>query len=333
MNRLTPHMKGLILRFLRKEATKGELLELQAWLAQDKDNLVLFDQVNAQFQKEAVAERMTAKSIAKSWDKLNDRIQSENRAKPVVTLLRSNLFRVAASVSLIALVLWQLSPSQKREHLSTAENPVVHVTSANRNSPIILPDSTFVWLNANSAIEYRASSFTDHREVTLKGEGFFDVRKKGRQTFVVKTNHFSIQVKGTRFNVQAYESQVEKATLEEGSIELKMHGEGQAYEMAPGDQITIDNKAQTIERKKVDPYNFTAWKEEKLVFDNTPLSDIILKIENRYKVDIIIDDSIANRERLSMTIEHEPIEEILEMIHLSSELNYKFENETIVIYE
>jgi transmembrane sensor len=332
MNQLTPHIKGLILRFLKKEATNAELLELQAWLAQDQNNLRAFDQLNAQFQKDAVAERITAQSIAKSWEKIDHRIQRENRSSRVVTILRSNVFRVAASLTLIGLLLWQLTPSQKPEHLAAVENAIV-LTSPSRNSPIILPDSTFVWLNANSTIEYTASSFSGNREVTLKGEGFFDVRKKGKQTFVVKTNHFSIQVKGTRFNVQAYESQLEKATLEEGSIELKMHGEGQAYEMAPGDQITIDNSAQTIERKKVDPYNFTAWKEEKLVFDNTPLSDIILKIENRYKVNIIIDDSVANRERLSMTIEHEPIEEILEMIHLSSELNYKFENETIVIYE
>ncbi|HEY0772265.1 MAG TPA: FecR domain-containing protein, partial [Sphingobacteriaceae bacterium] len=204
--------------------------------------------------------------------------------------------------------------------------------SNNRNAPIVLPDSTLVWLNANSTIEY-APTFSENREVLLKGEGFFDVRKKGKQTFVVKTAHFSIQVRGTRFNVQAYESQYENATLEEGSIELKLNGENQSYEMAPGDQITINNTAQTVERKKVNPLNFTAWKEEKLVFDNTRLSDIVLKIENRYKVDIVIDDSLAYRERMTMTIEHEPIEEILEMIHLSSQLNYRIENATIVIYE
>lgn len=331
MNQPTPHVKGLILRFLKKEATQEELLELQTWLAQDKGNVRYFDELNAQFQKQLVADRLTPERVSQSWEKLNNKINAEKKSRPVVTLLRSNFFRVAASVSVAAIVIWQLVSNKKFEPFTIAGNTIV-LNSSDRNSPIVLPDSTLVWLNANSTIEY-ASSFSEKREVTLKGEGFFDVRKKGTQTFVVKTAHFSIQVKGTRFNVQAYESEFENATLEEGSIEFQLHGEAQSYAMKPGDQITINNTAQTIERKKVDPYNFTAWKEEKLVFDNTRLSDIILKIENRYKVDIIIDDSLAYRERLTMTIEHEPIEEILEMIHLSSQLNYKLENETIRIYE
>lgn len=332
MNQPTPHEKGLILRFLKKEATQEELLELQDWLRQSKENVQYFDQQNAIFQKELAAQRLTPERIAESWEKISNKIDSDKKSTtPVVALLRSNFFRVAASISVVAILLWKFFPGKELQTITPADDKIV-LKSTNRNSPVVLPDSTLVWLNANSTIEY-AKTFSENREVNLKGEGFFDVRKKGKQTFVVKTAHFSIQVKGTRFNVQAYESEIENATLEEGAIEFQLHGGSQTYAMAPGDQITINNTAQTIIRKKVDPYNFTAWKEEKLVFDNTPLSDIILKIENRYKVDIIIDDSLANRERLSMTIEHEPIEEILEMIHLSSELNYKIENEVIQIYE
>jgi transmembrane sensor len=331
MDQPTPHVNRLILRFLKKEATQEELLELQDWLALDKENIRHFDRLNAQFQKDAVSDRLTPEDIALSWEKLNRRITQEKKERPVTALLRSNAFRVAASVCVTAIVAWQLLSDKQLQTPGPTANAIV-LNSSGSKSPLVLPDSTLVWLNANSSIEY-TPTFSENREVILKGEGFFDVRKKEKQTFVVKTAHFSIQVKGTRFNVQAYESEYENATLEEGSIELKLHGEAHAYAMAPGDQITINNTAQTIERKKVDPYNFTAWKEEKLVFDNTLLSDIILKLENRYKVDIIIDDSLANRERLTMTIEHEPIEEILEMIHLSSQLNYKLENETIVIYE
>ncbi|HEY0653645.1 MAG TPA: FecR domain-containing protein [Chryseosolibacter sp.] len=330
MNQPNPRIHGLILRFLKKEASTEELYELQTWLAQDPENLKYFDLLNAQFQNEVVSQRLTPEYVGESWQKLNNRFK-RNKSTPVVRLLRSNVFRVAASLAVFGIVIWQLVFNRKLEVASSPQDKIV-LNSNNRNAPIVLPDSTLVWLNANSTIEY-APTFSENREVLLKGEGFFDVRKKGKQTFVVKTAHFSIQVRGTRFNVQAYESQYENATLEEGSIELKLNGENQSYEMAPGDQITINNTAQTVERKKVNPLNFTAWKEEKLVFDNTRLSDIVLKIENRYKVDIVIDDSLAYRERMTMTIEHEPIEEILEMIHLSSQLNYRIENATIVIYE
>lgn len=331
MNQPNPHEARLILRFLKKEATEQELLELKAWLAQDEEHARYFDLINTQFQKEAVDARLTPEHLAQSWQKLSAKIENSKTSGRIVTLLRSNLVRIAATISIAALAIWQLAPDRKHEPMASSDDRII-LTSTSRNAPTILPDSTLVWLNANSTIEY-TSTFSQKREVTLKGEGFFDVRKKGSQPFVVKTTLFSIEVKGTRFNVQAYEAEYENATLEEGSIELKLHGEAESYAMKPGDQITINNVKQTIERKKVDPYNFTAWKEEKLVFDNTRLSDIILKIENRYKVKISIDESLAFRERMTMTIEHEPIEEIMEMIHLSSQLNYKIENETIVIYE
>lgn len=330
MNQPNPHINGLILRFLKKETSQEELLELQAWLSQNKDNVAHFDRVNTEYQKQLVAERLSTEYVAASWDIVNSRI-TDTKSAPVIRLLRSNVFRVAASLALFALVIWRVVPSRKSETNARIDDKVV-LNSTNTKSPIILPDSTLVWLNANSSIEY-TSTFSENREVILKGEGFFDVRKKGMQTFVVKTTHFSIQVKGTRFNVQAYESEFENATLEEGSIELKLNGDGPAYELAPGDQLTINNTAQTVELKKVNPLNFTAWKEDKLIFDNTRLSEIIVKIENRYNVNIVIDESLAHRERMTMAIEHEPIEEILEMIHLSSQLNYKIENETIVIYE
>jgi ferric-dicitrate binding protein FerR (iron transport regulator) len=150
---------------------------------------------------------------------------------------------------------------------------------------------------------------------------------------LVKTDQISIRVKGTKFNVRAYEGEDANTTLEEGKVELTVSGQDQTYSMRPGDQITVAKKEQKITFQKVNPANFSAWKEDTLVFDNTPLSQIILKLENRYKVKIVIDQALAERERLTMTISQESIDEILEMIQLSSRLNYRKEKNHIVIYE
>jgi ferric-dicitrate binding protein FerR (iron transport regulator) len=166
----------------------------------------------------------------------------------------------------------------------------------------------------------------------LTGEAFFDVRKNEKQNFIVKTAQLSVRVKGTRFNVRAYEGEESKTTLEEGEVELFLPDE-KVYQMAPGDQITVNDKERKVIVEKVNPANYSAWKEEEIIFDNTPLSEIILKLENRYKVDIDINDVIANRERLTMTIHQESMEEILEMIQLSSRLKWKKINNKILIYE
>jgi transmembrane sensor len=335
MNQPTQHIQDLIARFLKKEATDKDLLDLQQWLNEDRKHHQYFDKVNEDFQATTTLRQFTPKKITQSWRQLETRIENEKikhfQTDSIFSPYRK-ILRIAASFSMLAIAslgIWKfvLDKNSKESSPST-----VVYNSEKRNSRLILPDSTSVWLNANSSIEY-AANFNEKREVLLKGEAFFDVRKKQKQNFIVKTSYLSIQVKGTRFNVQAYGSDNENATLEEGAIELTIKGEPHTYSMIPGDQITINKTEQTVTRKKVNPTNFTAWKEDKIVFDNALLKDIILKLENRYHVHITIDDKIALRERLSMTIESEPIEDILEMIQLSSDLNYKIEKEIIVIYE
>jgi ferric-dicitrate binding protein FerR (iron transport regulator) len=224
---------------------------------------------------------------------------------------------------------WKLTGKKFRH--STKQNIALYNDQA-KHRRIVLPDSTVVWLNTKSSLSY-AADFATHREVTLCGEAFFDVKKKQKQNFIVRTEQLSIQVKGTRFNVHAYESGDHNATLEEGNIELTVIGKPDTYAMTPGDQITVTKDAKDIIVKRVDPADYSAWKEEKLIFDNVPLEDIVLKLENRYHVDIVIAGNITGHERLTMTIEHEPLDEVLEMIQLSSRLNCKKENNQIIIYE
>ncbi|HEY0740946.1 MAG TPA: FecR domain-containing protein [Chryseosolibacter sp.] len=333
MSQPSPRVRELILRFLRKEASESELAELHAWLTLDRTHAAYFDAVNKLFQDQQARQHFNDEKLKASWNLLQARIEKseETQTRPLYArVLRSTFFRVAASVCLIALVLWNLIP-QKTIETPIAQNTIL-TNNTKGNIAYTLPDSTTVWLNANSTLEY-SPDFLESRHVTLKGEGFFDVRKRHQKNFVVETSTLSIEVKGTRFNVRAYDTDHEKATLEEGEIELTIHGAAQKYSMTPGDQIIINKKQQTVTRERVDPKNFTAWKESQLIFDNTVLADIILKLENRFNVRISIDDSLAQRERLTMTVEGEPLEEILEMIHLSSALNYKIENETIIIYE
>jgi ferric-dicitrate binding protein FerR (iron transport regulator) len=326
----SPRIRELIIRFLKKEASDIELTEVQKWLRSDSENIRYFDEINALFQEELVLNTFDKSKIRNAWQRIEARIENETGEQTFTPrIFRYRILQVAAAVSLLAIAFWFLRSNPLL--IDKSENIVV-LNSTASTMHITLPDSTSVWLNVSSSIEYNPD-FNDHRSVQLKGEAFFDVKKKNKQSFIVQTPRFSIQVKGTRFNVQAYESRVKKATLEEGEIELTIHGSTEKYAMAPGDQILIDSAEQTIIRKKVNPETFTAWKEPGLVFDNTSLAEIVTKLENRFQVHIVIEDMIAQRERFSMNIEDESIEDILEMIHLASNLNYKIENKTIVIYE
>jgi transmembrane sensor len=325
-------MKEIILRFLGGDASSEEIVLLQTWLEESKANRQYFDEVNSTYQASITLNRLNPHKVDHAWRMLSQRIEQEPSLHKKRPNSRSLLvFKIAATVCLLigtAALLFRIIPGGTPEQRAT----IVRNSKGN-NTRILLPDSSTVWLNANSTLEYTSEFGTTNREVTLKGEAFFDV-KKDNKAFIVKTDKIQVHVKGTRFNIEAYKKNaMVKTTLEEGKVELHVGGSNKFFTMKPGDQIILNTQLNDVVVKKVNPFDISAWKEDKLVFDNTPLSEVIAKLENRYKVNIKIDSKKAIRERLSMTIEQEDIEEVLDLIKLSSQLQIKMEGNEIVLYE
>ena len=332
MDQTPQEIKALIIRFLQRETTEAEIAVLQAWIREDDVHRQYFDEINVTYQTTVTLGRFNPEKIDAAWKSLDQRIQEDKRSNDpsfVSPFLRRTFLKVAATISLIALVSYVLHVFWNQTSLSRG---AVVYHSKNLATRVDLPDGSKVWLNTNSSLEYDNGFGIVHRKVVLTGEAFFDV-EKSQQDFIVSTKTISIYVKGTRFNVQAYDDSDVRTTLEEGKVELKVKGGQELYSMKPGDQITVNTDLKKVVKDKVDPSDYSAWKEERLVFDNVPLSDIVLKLESRYKVNIVIDTALAQRERLTMTIEHETIDEVMELIRLSSQVKYKKEKSQIVIYE
>jgi ferric-dicitrate binding protein FerR (iron transport regulator) len=328
----TPHIKEIILRFLEGTATDKEVSILHQWLQENETNRKYFDEVNNTYHTSVTLSRYNHPMVDNDWAKIANRIIEEQNPQRSSQKTKYLVFlKVAASVCFLivagSLLFKTLENSEVQKQGTIVRNSQRH------NTRIVLPDGSTVWLNANSTIEYSPDFGHAVREVALKGEAFFDV-KKDSKAFIVKTDNMQVHVKGTRFNVEANKKNgTIKTTLEEGKVELHVEGSDKFFTMSPGDQLILDTKLNDVTVQKVDPTNFSAWKEEKLIFDNTPLHEIAAKLENRYKVKITIKSAKAKRELVTMTIEQEEIEEVLEMIKLSSKLRIKMERNEIILYE
>ena len=325
-------IKEIILRFLEGISTVEEVTLLQSWLEESEANRQYFDELNNTYQASVTLNRFNHPSVENAWSKVSKSIvqapvRNISQTKSRVLLV----LKIAASICFLVVtgaLLFKILSENKIQQRST----IVWNSKVN-NTRILLPDSSTVWLNVNSTLEYTPEFGQTLREVTLKGEAFFDV-KKDSKAFVVKTDNMQVHVKGTRFNVEAYKKNATvKTTLEEGKVELHVDGNNEFFTMKPGDQIILNTKLNNVIVQKVDPSDFTAWKEEKLIFDNTPLSEVVAKLENRYKVNITIKSEKAKQERLSMTIEQEDIQEVLDLIKLSSRLRIKTENNEIILFD
>src|SRR5690606_548553 len=107
---------------------------------------------------------------------------------------------------------------------------------------VILDDGTKVWLNAGSILHFPQSfEGKKEREVTLSGEGYFEVAKKRKQPFIVRGRDQKIEVLGTHFNVSNYPESVKtKTTLIEGAVKVSVLRSKATRVLRPGEQAVLD---------------------------------------------------------------------------------------------
>jgi ferric-dicitrate binding protein FerR (iron transport regulator) len=202
-------------------------------------------------------------------------------------------------------------------------------------SQLVLPDQTIIFLNAGSEIKYPAGNKKGIREVYLKGEAWFDVTTNKNKPFMVFTPFYNARVLGTKFNIKAYENETEIATtLEEGSVQilssenLKMKDQ---ITLKPGEQLIYNQPNNAISVRRVNTRLYTSWKDNKLIFINMNVKDLIVLLERKYGVDIEVTDNVVLDYHYDGTIRDETILEVLDLLKETLQIRYKIEGQTIFI--
>ena len=67
-----------------------------------------------------------------------------------------------------------------------------------------LPDGSSGWLNSGSTLKFPTRFAGNERKVELNGEGYFNVTRNTKKSFVVSTKYYQVRALGTSFNVEAY---------------------------------------------------------------------------------------------------------------------------------
>lgn len=192
---------------------------------------------------------------------------------------------------------------------------------------ITLPDGSKVWLNASSSLYFPVAFSGDTRPVTLTGEGYFEVAKSNKK-FIVTVNNSTVEVLGTHFNINAYTNeQTRDITLVEGSV--KVANANSTAILKPSDQAEINPLNNNINIKNnVDTETLTAWKDGTFKFNNTDLKTIMRQLERWYDIDI--DENTIPNKQFNGTISRDvKLSEVLTMIELTSNLNFKIEGRNV----
>lgn len=159
-----------------------------------------------------------------------------------------------------------------------------------KRSYLLLSDGTKVWINSGSRLVYAPQFTGDTREVFLEGEAYFEVAKDASKPFYVRTDAFTVNVLGTKFNVKAYKDDREYTTvLVEGKVSMKVQDQFFSKDaiLAPNQKMTLIKGQDDFQRSNVDDTGFyTNWIYGYLEFKNANLSDVLKSIQRYYNIDI-----------------------------------------------
>lgn len=188
-----------------------------------------------------------------------------------------------------------------------------------RNSSIKLPDGTLAFLNAGSQLDYPDTFEGNKREVSLSGEGYFEVKHNAEKPFIVKTYKMDVEVLGTKFNLSAYASDnIIETILVEGKVKLKKTG----FSLLNTDQILTPNQRAAYYPEdgktnisEVDVNNYISWRDGYLNFETLALNRVVKRLERYYNIRIIMEDPFLGMKTISgkLSLNEEP-ERVLDVL-------------------
>jgi transmembrane sensor len=183
-------------------------------------------------------------------------------------------FAVAAAVALLAL---DLGSSGLIHDFSSKQH---YRTDIGEQRSLTLADGSQIRLNALSNLS--AAVNTTVRELHLTdGEALFRVAKDPARPFRVYTPQATIEAKGTQFNVHVTDGMTVVSLLEGHVLVTPPSGSAPVL-LNPGEQISIAGHVTTPPKPQpVDPRAAVAWTQHRLVFEDTPLSEVMSEF-NRY---------------------------------------------------
>lgn len=199
---------------------------------------------------------------------------------------------------------------------------------------VTLPDKSKVTLNRYSVLNYPARFKGNKREVSLKGEAYFEVAKDAWHPFVVKAETVNIQVLGTHFNVEAYPGDAEvRTTLLEGSVAVSVPDNSRQIVLLPNESA-VYNRIKNSLQHEITPEstNEIAWRNGDFLFDYQPLGEIVRQLSHAFNIQIRITEHSLENYRLRAHFSNgENLEQILTLLQSAGNFCYTRTNDTIII--
>lgn len=198
------------------------------------------------------------------------------------------------------------------------------VVPAGKDYHVKLEDGTKVHMNSGSKLRFPFSFSGGKREITIIGEAFIEVAGNAALPFIVHTQHTTIQVLGTSFNVNSYDSGKVTVSLVQGAVKVN------EVLLKPGYAAHVSSKGTDI--YSFDEESELAWRNDQYIFRHSQLKEIMPVLERWYDVQIVFDSpAVADKVVTGHIMRSDDIATVLDMLKKICNTDYYYKENTIHI--
>jgi transmembrane sensor len=202
-----------------------------------------------------------------------------------------------------------------------------------------LEDGSVVYLNTDSRIKVRFSEGA--RDIYLpSGQALFEVKHDRSRPFRVHTTSSIVEAVGTQFDVRVLGEKTMVSVVEgvvrvlQPQIDSPTISVAAPTRLAAGDAATVDANGKVERREKVDVAAISAWKQQRLVFNEETLGWIADEF-NRYNASprlSVEGDALRSRRFNGVFNAHSP-ESLVEYLQQDPSIIFERKGSSIVIRE
>lgn len=220
-----------------------------------------------------------------------------------------------AAIVLALLGIWWIFKNKNSNATALIEQKTAFQQKEETKKFIQLEDGSTVLLNEKSQLTYSDKFGDAKREVTLKGEGYFDIVHDPSKPFIVHAEGITTTVLGTAFNIKAYPNQREIiVTVTRGKVKVSRAAQTLAV-LIPNRQLAIDSHTFITRETIVNTKEVTEWKDDFLVLNNISLEDAAILIGNKYHVTISFANERLKECRITSTfLSEDSLEHVLAVV-------------------
>jgi ferric-dicitrate binding protein FerR (iron transport regulator) len=311
----------MMVRYLSGEAAIEEQEQLLAWLKQDPERVKELNRLRASIQQCKAEPATPLFNVDKAFNAFEQTIAPKKTKKIRTLLLWSS------SIAALLLLFFSINLLKPK-----AENKTILLGMAKEQKQSrALIDGTIVTLNAHSSLT-SANNFTkNERKVVLKGEAFFDVKHDAQHPFTIQIDSVTVKVLGTAFNIlpdTIHHTIV--VTVQRGRVAVMY--KNQSIVISAGEQATYRAQEDKLTKTKSNIENYNSWLTGQLVFNDTPLQEVVEALNKQYATDFEIGSNELQACKLNASFNYTDIKKVEELLSVVLKVDIKTENGKKVLY-